>query len=132
MEGVGLAGLRVGEMWCPVVRSASVASRKSLEGRKHEPADRRSALRSAVPNRRRDVMRLLKTFVAAGTLAAVSAMPALAIDISGAGATFPYPLYAKWADAHKKETGSGLEYQRIGSGGGIKKIKAKNATFGRP
>ncbi len=75
-------------------------------------------------------MRLLKTFVAAGTLAAVSAMPALALDISGAGATFPYPIYAKWADAYKKETGSGLNYQSIGSGGGIKQIQAKTVTFG--
>src|SRR5712692_3887417 len=130
MEGVGLTRLRAGAMWCPVLRSASVASPKSLEGRKHEPADRRSALRSAVPNQRRDVMRLLKTFVAAGTLAAVSAMPALAIDISGAGATFPYPIYAKWADAYRKETGTGLNYQSIGSGGGIKQIKAKTVTFG--
>src|SRR5260370_13745211 len=108
MEGVGLAGLRVGEMWCPVVRSASVASRKSLEGRKHEPADRRSALRSAVPNQRRDVMRLLKTFVAAGTLAAVSAMPALAIDISGAGATFSAALYGDGAGDYEEHSGRRL------------------------
>jgi phosphate transport system substrate-binding protein len=53
-----------------------------------------------------------------------------AIAISGAGATFPYPIYAKWADAYKKETGSGLNYQSIGSGGGIKQIKAKTVTFG--
>jgi phosphate transport system substrate-binding protein len=53
-----------------------------------------------------------------------------AADISGAGATFPYPLYAKWADAYKKETGIGLNYQSIGSGGGIKQIKAKTVTFG--
>src|SRR5438552_13905506 len=51
-------------------------------------------------------------------------------DISGAGATFPYPIYAKWADAYKKETGSGLNYQSIGSGGGIKQIQAKTVTFG--
>jgi ABC-type phosphate transport system substrate-binding protein len=50
--------------------------------------------------------------------------------ISGAGATFPYPVYAKWADAYKKETGIGLNYQSIGSGGGIKQIKAKTVTFG--
>ncbi|HKJ61079.1 MAG TPA: phosphate ABC transporter substrate-binding protein PstS, partial [Hyphomicrobiales bacterium] len=56
--------------------------------------------------------------------------PALAADISGAGATFPYPVYAKWADAYKKETGIGLNYQSIGSGGGIKQIKAKTVTFG--
>ena len=51
-------------------------------------------------------------------------------DISGAGATFPYPIYAKWADAYKKLTGVGLNYQSIGSGGGIKQIKAKTVTFG--
>ena len=51
-------------------------------------------------------------------------------DISGAGATFPYPIYAKWADAYKKETGIGLNYQSIGSGGGIKQIQAKTVTFG--
>jgi phosphate transport system substrate-binding protein len=55
---------------------------------------------------------------------------ALAVDISGAGATFPYPVYSKWADAYKKETGVGLNYQSIGSGGGIKQIKAKTVTFG--
>ncbi|MDW6022027.1 phosphate ABC transporter substrate-binding protein PstS [Mesorhizobium sp. BAC0120] len=55
---------------------------------------------------------------------------ATAADISGAGATFPYPIYAKWADAYKKETGIGLNYQSIGSGGGIKQIKAKTVTFG--
>jgi len=61
---------------------------------------------------------------------AVVACNAFAADISGAGATFPYPIYAKWADAYKKETGIGLNYQSIGSGGGIKQIKAKTVTFG--
>src|ERR1700748_3799685 len=51
-------------------------------------------------------------------------------DISGAGATFPYPVYAKWADTYKKETGVGLNYQSIGSGGGIKQIQARTVTFG--
>src|SRR5271166_5205971 len=51
-------------------------------------------------------------------------------DISGAGATFPYPIYAKWADTYKTLTGVGLNYQSIGSGGGIKQIKAKTVTFG--
>jgi phosphate transport system substrate-binding protein len=55
---------------------------------------------------------------------------ARAVDISGAGATFPYPVYSKWADAYKKQTGIGLNYQSIGSGGGIKQIKAKTVTFG--
>jgi phosphate transport system substrate-binding protein len=67
---------------------------------------------------------------AAGFVAAAAFVPANAADISGAGATFPYPIYAKWADAYKKETGNGLNYQSIGSGGGIKQIKAKTVTFG--
>ncbi len=75
-------------------------------------------------------MRLLQTLAAAGALAAVSTMTAAAADISGAGATFPYPIYAKWADTYKKETGVGLNYQSIGSGGGIKQIQAKTVTFG--
>lgn len=62
--------------------------------------------------------------------ALVAAAPARAIDISGAGATFPYPVYAKWADSYKKETGNGLNYQSIGSGGGIKQIGAGTVTFG--
>ena len=70
------------------------------------------------------------TFAAAGLIAAAAFVPAKAADISGAGATFPYPIYAKWADAYKKETGNGLNYQSIGSGGGIKQIKAKTVTFG--
>jgi phosphate transport system substrate-binding protein len=71
----------------------------------------------------------LRTFLLA-TAVAVTASSALAADISGAGATFPYPIYAKWADTYKKETGIGLNYQSIGSGGGIKQIKAKTVTFG--
>jgi phosphate transport system substrate-binding protein len=55
---------------------------------------------------------------------------AMAADISGAGATFPYPIYAKWAEAYKAKTGVGLNYQSIGSGGGIAQIKAKTVTFG--
>jgi len=68
------------------------------------------------------------------TIAAIAALAigaaAQAADISGAGATFPYPVYSKWADAYKKSTGVGLNYQSIGSGGGIKQIKAKTVTFG--
>lgn len=74
-------------------------------------------------------MNFIKTIVAAGLLAAAT-LPARAADISGAGATFPYPIYAKWADAYKKETGNGLNYQSIGSGGGIKQITARTVTFG--
>jgi phosphate transport system substrate-binding protein len=63
-------------------------------------------------------------------LAVVAFASAQAADISGAGATFPYPIYSKWADAYKQQTGIGLNYQSIGSGGGIKQIKAKTVTFG--
>jgi len=71
----------------------------------------------------------LRTMVVVGIIAA-TILPAAALDISGAGATFPYPIYAKWADAYKKETGVGLNYQSIGSGGGIKQIEARTVTFG--
>jgi phosphate transport system substrate-binding protein len=71
-----------------------------------------------------------KRMLIALTAAVAFAGSALAADISGAGATFPYPLYSKWADAYKKQTGVGLNYQSIGSGGGIKQIKAKTVTFG--
>jgi phosphate transport system substrate-binding protein len=62
-------------------------------------------------------------------LAAVT-MSAQAADITGAGATFPFPIYAKWAEAYKKETGVGLNYQSIGSSGGIRQINARTVTFG--
>ena len=55
---------------------------------------------------------------------------AISADITGAGATFPYPVYAKWAEAYKAKTGIGMNYQSIGSGGGIKQIKAKTVDFG--
>jgi phosphate transport system substrate-binding protein len=71
----------------------------------------------------------IRTLAIVGILAATVA-PAAAMDISGAGATFPYPIYAKWADAYRKETGVGLNYQSIGSGGGIKQIVARTVTFG--
>jgi len=64
-------------------------------------------------------------------VALAAALPlAQAADITGAGATFPYPIYAKWADAYKKQTGNGMNYQSIGSGGGIKQITAKTVDFG--
>ena len=72
----------------------------------------------------------LRTFFAAAAISLLTGHAAGAADISGAGATFPFPIYAKWADAYKKETGNGLNYQSIGSGGGIKQIKAKTVTFG--
>ena len=59
-----------------------------------------------------------------------AALTAFAADITGAGATFPFPIYSKWAEAYKKETGVGLNYQSIGSSGGIRQIRAKTVTFG--
>ncbi|MCF8159852.1 MAG: phosphate ABC transporter substrate-binding protein PstS [Polaromonas sp.] len=72
---------------------------------------------------------LLKT-VAAAAFASIGMGAALAADITGAGATFPFPIYAKWAEAYKKETGTGLNYQSIGSSGGIRQIRAKTVAFG--
>ncbi|MFC3457181.1 phosphate ABC transporter substrate-binding protein PstS [Massilia haematophila] len=70
---------------------------------------------------------LLSVAVAAATLAAGAAQ---AVNITGAGATFPYPIYAKWAEMYKKASGNGMNYQSVGSGAGIKQIKAKTVDFG--
>src|ERR1051325_11213956 len=75
-------------------------------------------------------MQMLRKVACGAVLAVALAGSAFAGDISGAGATFPYPVYAKWADAYKKETGVSLNYQSIGSGGGIKQISAKTVDFG--
>src|SRR5262245_20927541 len=85
--------------------------------------------RSVAAQAWRELVKIIHT-LAAASLAAALVAPAAAADISGAGATFPYPIYAKWADSYKKETGTGMNYQSIGSGGGIKQIKAKTVTFG--
>src|SRR5438093_6750323 len=78
---------------------------------------------------------VFRTALLAGLVAALGAQlgvigPASAADISGAGATFPYPIYAKWAEAYKAKTGVSMNYQSIGSGGGIKQITAKTVDFG--
>ena len=76
---------------------------------------------------------MTQSILRAALVAAVAASASGAVraaEISGAGATFPYPIYAKWADAYKKETGIALNYQSIGSGGGIKQISAKTVDFG--
>ena len=75
---------------------------------------------------KRNLLRVL----CALALASSAIGTAVAIEITGAGATFPFPVYAKWAEAYKKETGTGLNYQSIGSSGGIKQIRAKTVTFG--
>jgi phosphate transport system substrate-binding protein len=73
-------------------------------------------------------MNFVKAIVAAGLVAASTS--AYAADITGAGSTFIFPVLSKWADAYKKESGSGVNYQSIGSGAGIKQIEAKTVTFG--
>ncbi|QAU50473.1 phosphate ABC transporter substrate-binding protein PstS [Bradyrhizobium guangzhouense] len=75
-------------------------------------------------------MNFLKTIVAAGLVAATTTTTAFAADITGAGSTFIFPVLSKWADAYKKESGNGVNYQSIGSGAGIKQIQAKTVTFG--
>ncbi len=74
----------------------------------------------------------MRTFaIAAAALAAIGfTSAAKAADITGAGATFPFPIYAKWAEAYKAASGIGLNYQSIGSGGGIRQIRAKTVDFG--
>jgi phosphate transport system substrate-binding protein len=75
---------------------------------------------------------IIRTLAAAGIAASLStaAVTAMAADITGAGATFPYPIYAKWAETYKAKTNMGMNYQSIGSGGGIKQITAKTVDFG--
>jgi phosphate transport system substrate-binding protein len=77
-------------------------------------------------------MRMKQLFVSIAVAAATTAfaLPAHAVDITGAGATFPYPIYAKWAEMYKKASGNGLNYQSVGSGAGIKQIKARTVDFG--
>jgi len=67
---------------------------------------------------------------AAAALGVLMITPVAAADITGAGATFPFPVYSKWAEAYRKDAGVGLNYQSIGSGGGIKQIQAKTVDFG--
>jgi phosphate transport system substrate-binding protein len=75
--------------------------------------------------------KLNRLFCSVGVAASLlSAGSAFATDITGAGATFPYPIYSKWADAYHTKTGIGLNYQSIGSGGGIKQIEANTVDFG--
>ena len=74
-------------------------------------------------------MKLIKTVITVVTSAIVSST-VFATDITGAGATFPFPVYSKWAEAYKEKSGVGVNYQSIGSSGGIKQIKAKTVDFG--
>jgi phosphate transport system substrate-binding protein len=74
-------------------------------------------------------MKLVKTVVSS-MLLAVTSVAVQAADITGAGATFPFPIYSKWSEAYKEKSGVGINYQSIGSSGGIKQIKAKTVDFG--
>ena len=77
-------------------------------------------------------MKQMFKFIVVGASAAMafSSASVMAADMTGAGATFPYPIYAKWAETYKASTGNGLNYQSVGSGAGIKQIKAKTVEFG--
>ena len=75
------------------------------------------------------MLKLILKSAVGGVIVAAS-LATQAATITGAGATFPYPIYAKWAEAYKAQTGVGLNYQAIGSGGGIKQIRAKTVDFG--
>ena len=73
--------------------------------------------------------KIIRSALAVG-IATLGFAGAQAADITGAGATFPYPIYSKWADAYKSATGNALNYASVGSGAGIKQIQAKTVTFG--
>jgi len=68
--------------------------------------------------------------VAVAAVGALMTLSVQAAEFTGAGATFPFPIYSKWAEAYKASTGIGLNYQSIGSGGGMRQIKAKTVDFG--
>ena len=124
-----------GESTCQVGHPGRVANAHATD----TPTTQGHAAAGQAPRRlgfwsranRREALKLFRTLTAAGFVAAAAITPALAADISGAGATFPYPIYAKWADAYKKETGIGLNYQSIGSGGGIKQIQSQDRDVRR-
>ncbi|MER8371325.1 phosphate ABC transporter substrate-binding protein PstS [Mesorhizobium sp. M1338] len=78
----------------------------------------------------RHFIRSAAVAIAMATASTFTLSAAMAADLSGAGSTFIYPVFAKWADTYKKDTGVGLNYQSIGSGGGIKQVIAKTVTFG--
>ena len=76
------------------------------------------------------IKQLISSLVVGVSAVMAFSSAATAADMTGAGATFPYPIYAKWAEQYKAATGNGLNYQSVGSGAGIKQIKAKTVDFG--
>src|SRR5579862_8886673 len=124
-----MPSLRVSLDWDdPVATAAADVEQKNRPSRDEQPSWVDDPPRRNSSNRR-DLVKHLTTIAVAGLLAA-TALPAFAADITGAGSTFVYPVLAKWADVYKKNTNVGLNYQSIGSGGGIKQITAKTVTFG--
>src|SRR5690348_15261817 len=135
MRRLGLGPCPSAPFAMSIRRGASNSQRESQQLPNNSAGTRGSAVTepALIPcsrHDRRELVKLVTTLTAAIAAVATSSFAALALDISGAGATFPYPIYAKWADSYKKETGNGLNYQSIGSGGGIKQIQAKTVTFG--
>src|SRR4029078_4120730 len=117
-----------GAVWrASFVPCATAAARRAGRASGGESDDGSGATR---PQHGEIPMKHWSALAAAGVVALALHAPASAADISGAGATFPYPIYAKWGESYKKETGNGLNYQSIGSGGGIKQITSKTVTFG--
>jgi ABC-type phosphate transport system substrate-binding protein len=76
------------------------------------------------------LVNFVKTLLGAGIVSAATS--AFVANLTAAGVTFPFPLYSKWADAYEKDTGNGVNYQSIGSGGGIKQIPAKTLRSAPP
>jgi phosphate transport system substrate-binding protein len=75
-------------------------------------------------------LQFFRTFTAAGLIAAAAIAPEVAADISGAGSSFAYPIFAKWIEAYKKETGIAVDYRSVGSADGIREVQNKEITFG--
>ena len=75
-------------------------------------------------------MQFFRTLTAAGFIAAAATAPVAAAEISGAGSSFAYPIYAKWIEAYKKETGIAVDYRSVGSADGIRQVQSKQITFG--
>src|SRR3954469_2886908 len=75
-------------------------------------------------------MQFFRTLTAAGFIAAAATAPVAAAEVSGAGSSFAYPIYARWIEAYKKETGVALDYRSVGSADGIRQVQSKQITFG--
>jgi phosphate transport system substrate-binding protein len=108
--------------------SCSRMTKRAASGRRRRNERAENPYQPGRDVSRRNPVNYTRTIVAAGLIAASTS--AFAAEITGAGATFPYPIYSKWADAYKKQTGNELNYQSVGSGAGIEQIQSKTVTFG--